>query len=87
MLSLALAKLETRIQLRNSSKSAPSSMTRRESTFTITSQINTRWSTKDTLKEEGGVAEVVGKEAVEGVVGVVKTMNRINKRKQRRKRE
>lgn len=56
-------------------------------TFTIISQTNTRWSTRDTLKEGSVVAEVVGKEAVGGAGGVVKTMNRINKRKKRRKRE
>jgi uncharacterized protein (DUF1684 family) len=63
-------------------------MTRREWTFTITSQTNIRWSTKDTLKEAGGVAEVEGKEAAEDVGVVVKTLNLIIKRKiQRKKRQ
>jgi uncharacterized protein (DUF1684 family) len=63
-------------------------MTRREWTFTITSQTNIKWSTKDTLKEAGGVAEVAGKEAAEDVGVVVKTLNLIIKRKiQRKKRQ
>lgn len=63
-------------------------MTRREWTFTIISQTNIRWSTKDTLKEAGEVAEVAGKEAAEDVGVVVKTLNLINKRKiQRKKRQ
>jgi len=60
-------------------------MTRKEWTFTITLQTNTRWSTKDTLNEAGAVAGV--DEAVrEDVVVVVKTLNQITRIMKKKKK-